>query len=82
MYNMTGPVRYGWVVAYIGGMTEGDGALYWYDGTPWDFTSKVNDAMNGRDETRLAITHETGGEWHDWDQGEAELGVICRHQGH
>lgn len=45
-------------------------------------TSKVNDAMNGRDETRLAITHETGGEWHDWDQGEAELGVICRHQGH
>ena len=29
MYNMTGPVRHGWVVAYIGGMTEGDGVWYW-----------------------------------------------------
>ena len=82
MYNMTGPVKYGWVVAYIGGMTEGDGAWYWYDGTPWDFISEVKDAMKGKDETRLAITDETGGKWHDWSQGATELGVICRHQGH
>ena len=82
MYNMTGPVKYGWVVAYIGGMTEGDGVWYWYDGTPWDFRSEVRDAMKGKGETRLAITDQTGGKWHDWNQGQTELGVICRHQGH
>ncbi|CAL6319116.1 unnamed protein product [Bathycoccus prasinos] len=71
-------VLYGWVVAYLGAITQGDGNWYWYDGTPWDFVNSVRDGMGGTSETRLAVTDEEGGKWHDWGTGDTTLGVICR----
>ena len=78
MNSITKPVLYGWVVAYLGAITQGDGNWYWYDGTPWDFVNSVRDGMGGTSETRLAVTDEEGGKWHDWGTGDTTLGVICR----
>ena len=64
-------------VSYIGAEeTEANTVYTWEDRTPWDWTNPVNDGLRSGGETRIAI--RVGGQWDDWEQGGAMLGVVCR----
>eukprot|EP00854_Cymbomonas_tetramitiformis_P025562 gene25562-31243_t len=75
--------------AYLAGHRKqaGHGAWSWDDGSPWDYISPLNDGLDSEghsiQETKLAIHFKNRNgrvvaEWHDWQQGQATLGVICK----
>ena len=68
------------VGAYIGAESDGTGNWKWRDGTTW-WQPKDHGGLEGRGETRIAINcpHcKNDRKWHDWANGEAQHGVLCR----
>ena len=62
--------------AYLGGLGNGQGKWKWSDGSPWwQPSSDKHDGINNG-ETRLAFS-PWDGKWHDWENGDAGLGVVC-----
>ena len=64
--------------SYLGAMeSTKNGVWEWADGTPWDYTDPSNDGLANIRESRLAFSPGTP-RWHDWGNGDATLGVVCR----
>jgi len=64
-------------VAYMGAESDGQGNWSWLDGSNW-WMSGSNDGMLGTLETKGAFDGVTDIVFHDWTNGEGELGVICQ----
>ena len=59
-------------VAYIGAESDGEGNWKWNDGSQW-WQPKAHAGLAGEEETKIALQNE----WHDWGNGNKDLGVIC-----
>jgi hypothetical protein len=63
--------------SYLGANEDENGVWSWDDGSEWDYLNPENDGLNSDTESNLAFA-DYDGLWHDWNNGESELGVVCR----
>jgi len=66
--------------SYLGANEDSNGVWSWDDGTEWDYVNPQNDGLSSNAESNLAFA-DYDGNWHDWNNGESELGVVCRASG-